>query len=159
MELPPLESFTGDWQAYIDRIYDVYCSLILQGVLRFRGVPVMPRRTPVTKGKIHGFWHVTSEGENEEDRIPDLRRCERIRWISWVIENVDNYNEITWWDERSKSNNREVVLWVEAEKFVVILAWRSQGYWLLKTAYLADKEHKIESLRRKRDKYWKAIKS
>lgn len=88
-----------------------------------------------------------------------MRRCERIRWISWVIENVDNYNEITWWDERSKSNNREVVLWVEAEKFVVILAWRSQGYWLLKTAYLADKEHKIESLRRKRDKYWKAIKS
>ena len=86
-------------------------------------------------------------------------RCERIRWISWVIENVDNYDEISWWDERSKSNNREVVLWVESEQFVVVLAWRSQGYWLLKTAYLAGKPHKIKSLRKKRDRYWKARKS
>jgi len=159
MQLPDLEHFSGNWDAYIDYIYEVYCDLILKSGLRFCRLPVKPRFTPESKGKIYGFWHVTSEGSTEEDRTPDLRRCERIRWISWVIENVDNYEEITWWDERSKSNNREVVLWVEAEQFVVVLAWRSQGYWLLKTAYLADKPHKIKSLKKKRDRYWKAKKS
>lgn len=100
-----------------------------------------------------------TEGDIEDDRIPDLRRCERIRWISWMIKNVDNYDDITWWDESPKGNSREVVLWLEAEQFVVVLAWRSQGYWLLKTAYLATKSHKIESLRKKRARYWRARKS
>ncbi|MDP2756485.1 MAG: oxidoreductase [Desulfurivibrionaceae bacterium] len=159
MELPPLESFSGSWDAYINHVYAVYCEQILHNGLRFRGIPVKPRFTPESKGKIYGFWHVTSEGEIEDDRTPDLRRCERIRWISWAIENVDKYEEITWWDERSKSNDREVVLWVEAEQFVVILAWRSQGYWLLKTAYLASKPHKIKGLRKNRERYWRARKS
>lgn len=159
MELPPLEHFSGNWEAYIDHIYDVYCGLVLRSRLCFRGVPVNPRFTPKSKGKIYGFWHVTSEGGIEDDRTPNLRRCESIRWISWVIENVDNYEEITWWDESTQAHNREVVLWVEAEQFVVILAWRHQGYWLLKTAYLADKTHKIMSLKRKRERYWKTKKS
>lgn len=159
MELPPLEPFSGNWDEYIDRIYDIYCELIIKSDLRFRGMPVRPRYTPESKGKIHGFWHVTSAGYIEDDREPDLRRCERIRWISWVIENVDEYDEITWWDERPKSNSREIVLWMEDEQFVVILAWRSQGYWLLKTAYLTDKKHKINSLRKKRKRFWKARKS
>ena len=159
MELPPLEPFSGNWEEYVDRVYKIYCDLILKSNLCFRKISVRPRFTPESKGKIYGFWHVTSDGNVEEDRIPDLIRCERIRWISWVVENIDNYDEITWWDERSKSNNREVVLWVEAEQFVVVLAWRSRGYWLLKTAYLADKPHKIKSLGRKKARYWKARKS
>ena len=156
MELPPLETFSGNWEEYIDHVYGVYCSLILGSDLRFRGLPVKPRFTPESRGKIYGFWHVTSTGYIEEDRTPDLRRCERIRWISWMIENVDNYDEITWWDEKINSNKREVVLWLEAEQFVIVLAWRSQGYWLLKTAYLATKPHKRKSLRKKRERYWRA---
>ena len=76
-----------------------------------------------------------------------------------MIENVDKYGEITWWDEKPKGNSREVVLWLEAEQFVVIPAWRSQGYWLLKTAYLATKDHKIKSLIKKRERYWSTRKS
>jgi len=159
MELPPLELFPGNWETYTDHIYKIYCDLILNSDLRFRGVQVKPRFTPKTKGKIHGFWHVVSQGRIEDERVPDFRRCERIRWISWVIENVDNFDDITWWDERTKANDREVVLWLEAEQFVVILSWRRQGYWLLKTAYLATKPHKIKSLRTKRESYWKAKKS
>lgn len=159
MELPPLELFSGNWEEYIDHVYEVYCGLILNRGLRFRGLAVKPRFTPESKGKIYGFWHVTSEGGIEDDRTPDLRRCERIRWISWMIENVDNYDDIIWWDEKPKANSREVVLWLEAEQFVVVLAWRSQGYWLLKTAYLATKPHKINSLRGKKERYWQARKS
>jgi len=158
MELPPLESFSGDWENYVEHIYEIYCDLILKSDLRFRRVPVKPKFTPKSQGKIYGFWHMTSEGAVEEERTPDFDRCKRIRWISWIIENVDNYDQITWWDERSKSNQRDVVLWLEDEQFVVILSWR-RNYWLLKTAYLSDKPHKIKSLWRKRDRFWKDRKS
>ena len=47
-----------------------------------------------TKGKGYAFWHVISEApqsnnRNESERIPNLRRCERIRWIAWAIEQAD----------------------------------------------------------------------
>lgn len=31
-------------------------------------------------GKEATFWHMIQEGRIEEDRTPDIRRCERIRW-------------------------------------------------------------------------------
>lgn len=155
LPLPPLESFSGNWQEYVDRIYRIYQKLILYSGLRFRGEPVKPRYTPKTNGKEYGFWHVVQEGPVEEERTPDLRRCEHIRWISWIIENVNNFKEITWWEENPKSSITDVVLWLEAKQYVVILSKR-RNYWLLKTAYPVDKPHKRRSLERNRKKYWKA---
>lgn len=70
MELPPLEPFSGSWEAYIDHIYDVYHELIVNSTLRFRGLAVKPRFTPESKGKIYGFWHVTSEGVSGNLNMP-----------------------------------------------------------------------------------------
>ncbi|MNH30689.1 hypothetical protein D3C79_909980 [compost metagenome] len=38
------------------------------------------KRHPVIQGKEATFWHMISEGNDEAERLPDLRRCERIRW-------------------------------------------------------------------------------
>lgn len=47
-----------------------------------------------TNGKHFGFWRVISDGELEDDRLPDLRRCERITWIAYLIANVEE--QINW---------------------------------------------------------------
>lgn len=157
LPLPPLEPFTGNWESYIDHIYAIYKQTILQSNLRYNNLPVQPRFTPESHGKHHGFWHITSDGEIEEEREPDLRRCERIRWVQWVIDNVAAYAEVSWWEEK-RGNTLEIVIWIESEQYVVVLSER-RDYWLLKTAYLATKSGKIKQLTRNREKFLNSIKS
>ena len=49
-----------------------------------------------------------------------------------MIANAETDTEISWWKNKRK-NNTHVVIWHEAENFVVVLAERS-GYYLLKSA-------------------------
>jgi len=151
LPLPPLLPFCGDWSDYIERVYEVYTDTILNSGLAVNNIPVRPRYTPVSQGKEFGFWHVTSEGEVEEERAPDLRRCERIRWLEWTISNFTQYAQVSHWNEK-KGSKRDKIIWIESEQYVVVLSER-RDYWLLKTAYLADKSGKIRQLTRNRDKY------
>lgn len=157
MDLPPLEPFCGDWTAYIERIYQIYRETILKNNPKYRNFPVKPRYTPEVKGKHHGFWHLTSEGDKEDEREPCLFRCERIRWIRWLIDNLNQCAEISVWHE-TRNNTSEVVIWLESEDYVVVLSER-RDYWLLKTAYLIKYDNKRKQLRKNREKYMKAGKS
>lgn len=151
LPLPPLLPFCGNWGNYIESVYQVYTDTILNSGLAINNIPVRPRYTPESQGKEFGFWHVTSEGELEEEREPDLRRCERIRWLKWTIDNFAQYTDISHWVEK-KGNNQDMVIWIESEQYVVVLSER-RDYWLLKTAYLATKSGKIRQLTRNRKKY------
>lgn len=149
-DLPKLIGFSGDWRDYVEELYKVYERQIVQGKLEFLGLPVKTQYRPPSQGKGFGFWHVISEGQEEAERIPDFRRCERISWIAWVIRNVGIDSRISWWKNK-RGSNTHVVLWVEEEDFAVILAERN-GYYLLKTAYCTT-EHRRESMRRERERY------
>ncbi len=149
MPLPDLLPFHGDWAAYEEALYRVFVDEVVRSGLTFRGVRVFCQFRPPTRGKHYGFWHLISEGETEEDRVPDLRRCERIRWVPWVIRSAEADAGVSWWENR-RGSNTHVVLWVEEEDFVVVLAKRSD-YYLLKTAYCVEKSHRRETLRRERD--------
>jgi hypothetical protein len=139
MSLPPLpelitlDSCNGDWNNYLNTIYDIFCDEIVKSRISFLGLPVKCQYRPETQGKHFGFWHLISEGHSEEDRTPDFRRCERIRWISYIINNSDS-KEIHCW-ENKRGSNRHIVLWLPEEKFVVVLARRKE-YVMLKTAYV-----------------------
>lgn len=127
----------GDWFAYQEALYEVFLNTIWSAKLTFQGLPVNAKKQPEHKGKHFAFWHLTSNGEIEEEREPDLRRCERLAWVSWVILNVDRHPEITYW-ENKRGNQRHIVVWCEGHNYAVILAKRN-GYFLLKTAYVVDK--------------------
>lgn len=150
-ELPPLVEFENPWSIYEDRLYDIYIRTLVDADIRFRGCKVSCKRHPESNGKAFAFWHLISEGEIEEDRIPNIERCERITWISWCIENIDDCPELSWWKNKRR-NSTHVVIWHEAENFVVILAERN-GYYLIKTAYRAQK-HRARSFRKEREKFW-----
>lgn len=145
--LPDLIEFQGDFSNFIESVYSHFEEDILNSGITFRGLPVRPRYSSEYKNKELGFWHLTSEGSDnrqEQDRIPDLERCKRIKWISWMIQN-HQHCDVHCWEEARKST-REVVIWHESAKYVVILSER-RDYWLLKTAYTVTYSSKERSLR------------
>jgi hypothetical protein len=152
MDLPPLVLFHGDWDRYVEELYDIYMREVVKGHLTFRGLPVKCQYRPSSKGKGYGFWHVISNGPIEEDRVPDLRRCERIKWIPWLIRNVGRDPRISWWCNK-RGSNTHVVIWIEEEGFAVIFAKRSK-YYLLKTAYCVT-QHRKSIFQKEREQYWK----
>ncbi len=147
-QMPELISFHGNWSLYENEIYKYYCDEIANGNLTFESKPIRCQYRPPSKGKHFGFWHIISTGEYEDERLPDLKRCERIRWIAWIIKNYKLDNKISWWQNKRKGNTH-IVLLLEEENYVVILAKR-EGYYLLKTAYCIE-PHRKKLLMRERD--------
>jgi hypothetical protein len=163
--LIPLSDFAG-WQVYEDAIYAIYLETVAHAGLTFCGSQVKVRFRPETKHKGYGFWHLISEApdqrnRNEDDRIPDLRRCERVRWVAWCIQNADagdaGASGFSWW-ENERGPETHVVLWAEQHDFAVVLAKRQTEhgslFYLLKTAYCL-RDHTMRKFRKERDA-WRA---
>lgn len=159
---PELLPFEGQWNEYEDRVYEAFLDSFVRVEVRFRGVRVKAQYRPETRGKGFSFWHVISEApdrnnRNEEDRVPDLRRCERIRWIAWAIENASNGTEgFSWWENRRWGDQR-VVIWAERWDFAVVLAKR-RDYYVLKTAFYGLKPHRRRAFELERAAFWEAQK-
>ncbi|WP_300119602.1 hypothetical protein [Rhodoferax sp.] len=150
----------ADWSAYEDAIYAEYLATVAHASLRLFGHVVKVRFRPETRHKGYGFWHLISEApsqnnRNEDDRIPDLERCARVRWVAWCIENVESV-EFSWW-ENKRGTETHVVIWAELHDFAVVLAKRDTQdgprYYLLKTAYCL-RGHTIRKFTKERDAYW-----
>lgn len=149
-ELVLFDQFGGNWNAYVDELYRIFSHDISSERLTFRGSRVGCRRVPVIHGKLGAFWHVVQEGRIEDERTPDLRRCERIRWIGWVVENADKHPEIDVWEE-IRDNKSDFLLWFR-EFYLVVLSQR-RDFWLLKTAYCTVQSGRIAQKRRERDAF------
>jgi len=159
---PDLLPFTGylDWSDYEDNIYRIYLETVAHARLLFLGEPVKVRFNPTTKRKGYGFWHLISEApsqdnRNEDDRVPDLRRCERVRWVAWCIQNAGAAG-FSWW-ENQRWGETHVVIWAEAYDYAVMLGKRdtTEGvrYYLLKTAYCL-RPHNVRKFEKERDAFW-----
>lgn len=151
MALPDLLPFTGDWPSYEEDLYQIYLADIVNARLSFKGLPIRCQYRPPAKNKHFGFWHVISEGDVEDDRLLDFRRCERIRWIAYLISHADTDADISWW-ENQRGRNTHVVIWHEHENFAVILAKRNE-FFLLKSAYCAE-SHRRKMFVKERECFW-----
>jgi len=154
--LPPLvllPDCDGDWDKYVNTVFGVFYRDFIQSQPRFRGKWVRCRRDPIHDGKEAGFWHCVSEGANEGDRTPDLRRCERIAWIRFAIES-ENDPRIDCWTNVRGGEVRHLI-WLQ-EEFLVVLAERTRqrdgfAYLQLITAYCTPEEARKSKLRKERD--------
>jgi hypothetical protein len=152
-ELISLESCGGKWDEWILVVYERFRQDMLSSPPpTFRGIRVGCRRDPICQGKEAGFWHCVSEGKTEAERIPDLRRCERIGWVKAILVNADDPLVEVWENERD--GERRILLWFR-EEFLVVLSQRKAGYAQLITAYLVEHEHSKRKLRQERDA-WRA---
>jgi len=75
-------------------------------------------------GKEEAFFHITCQNYlNIGDRVPDLRRCERIRWVKKFIENhkcknlCNNCSGILVWEKPYKNTTR-VHIMLKEEKYI-----------------------------------------
>lgn len=145
--LPEILPFRGDWSAYVEEIYQAFRAGFFIERVYFRGRRVSVRSEPRDQGKEAGFWHAISEGKEEINRTPDLRRCERVRWIRALIECPDKERVRVW--EEMRGSDRRVHIALPDFSYLVVLADRGR-YVLFITAFCVEHKHQ----RRKRRKAW-----
>ncbi len=144
--------YSGDWDRYLDALYTYFKQDFIDSKPVFQGRRIGLKRHPMTDGKEATFWHMTSEGQDEANRIPDFRRCERLRWPRPVIENSEDA-KVKWWVSVKRNENR-IHIWREDEDYIVVLADR-RGFLLPWTAFLIKWEHTRRKLRKEYEAYWK----
>lgn len=140
--LPPLMEFNdygGDWKVYLEAIYAAFKSDFVISKPSFRGRRLGLKRYPEYDGKEATFWHMISEGSVEEERTPDFRRCERIRWPRPLIEH-EAEPEVLVWTESRASNDDRIHIYLPDERYLVVLADRG-NYILPWTAFYIEHEN------------------
>lgn len=136
-ELIELSQFGGNFARYLEAVYEIFTDEFVRNRPSFRGVRLGLKKYPVTEGKEATFWHMTSEGEDEQNRLPDLRRLERIKWPSFLINNSEHPYLKVW--ENTRGTKTNVLILHKDENYVVILR-KGNGYLLPWTAYLIEYE-------------------
>lgn len=160
--LPPIIDFNDfkDWNKYESYLYQIFIEDFINSQPELFGKPIRYRKHPMITDKEQAFFHLTSvdsskKVEDPNDRIPDLRRCERIHWIRIII---DNYlcnkgccSSIKFWPEPWKMYKRWHFLFEEV-RFLVVVEER-EDYNLLITSYFINHEHQLKKKLKKYNQY------
>jgi hypothetical protein len=160
--MPPiikLSDFGGDWKSYDDYLYSIFYSDFFHTRVKFRDKTLRIREQPRVENKAQAYYHVTSvdtSNTNDEDnRIPDMRRCERVPWIRKFIDN-HMCNEGCCsapkiWAEDYKGNTRWHIM-IEEVRFLVVVEERDR-YCLLITAFYLEYDSQLRKRMEKYNKY------
>jgi len=135
----------GDWNHYLEAVYAVFRRDFVETKPGYPGKRFAMKRHPMALGKEATFWHLVQEGPVEADRIPDLRRCERIGWPRPMIEALETGQVRVW--RNTRGQNQRVVIAVNDFSYVVILDERDD-FVLLWTAYVVEHQHQRDKLAR-----------
>jgi hypothetical protein len=134
--------------AYIDRVYPTFVADFIQYRPKFRGVELKLRKYMIDglmhpSGKEATLWHLTSEGQTEENRSPDIARCERIGWVRAILDRLESGDpDIRVWQQQ-RSGKTNYGLSLSTFEYVVFLGERKGtvgAYTLPLTAYVVERE-------------------
>ena len=73
-----LNDFGGNYASYIDAVYEIFHNDFIKHKAHFGSHELKMKFNPIFQDRAYTFYHMTHEGEVESERLPDLRRCERI---------------------------------------------------------------------------------
>lgn len=153
-----LEESNGDWGGYLDRLYGQFDADFIRSSPNWPGKRVGHKRYPEYAGKSATFWHFISEGEDEAERLPDFRRCERIAWPRPMMDEFDEAPldttgcRVLWWKERRGSKDR-YLLALNDFSYVVVVDDRGD-YVLPWTAYYVEQPHRQRKLQKRWVEFW-----
>ena len=142
-DLIELNQFSGDFKKFFDMVYSIFSNDFIVSNPIFRGKKVSSQRKPEVDGIHRTFYHITHEGEDETDRMPDFRRMERIRFPKFCIEKCPHTELLIW--ENKRGRDERTLIFNEIEKYLIVLTKRND-YYLFWTAYLVDKDHSVRKL-------------
>ena len=140
-----LEDFGGDWAAYRKEALRIFERDFGGERPDFRGKRMGMKRQPLIEGMPATFWHLISEGTGETERIPDLRRCERIAWPLAILKSVELDGRVLVWDEEDPRRGPKVLLALPDFSYLVVVDDRGD-FVLLWTAYPVEREHQRKKL-------------
>ena len=140
-----LQEFGGNYKSYIDAVYDVFYNDFIKNKAYFGSHELKMKFNPIFQDRAYTFYHMTHEGEKEDERLPDFRRCERIGWAKSCVENVDTWGLRFWRQTRRNSENRICILLdvIDDYDYFVVLEVR-ETYVLLWTAFVATLPHETK---------------
>jgi hypothetical protein len=147
-----LNDYAGNFQDYFNAVYTIFETDFIKSNPNYEGLKVAVRRYPEEEGLHRTFYHMTHQGEDENNRQPDIRRMERIRFPKFVIDN-NTHNEILIWKNKRGKDER-IVLFNESENYIVILTDRTE-YYMFITAYYIETDHRKRSLLKEYETYIK----
>ena len=143
--LPKLIEFDSskeDLNEYIEKVYKIFVEdYINQGVF-FKNEKLGLKRIPLRNGKEATFYHIVSEGEDEENRAVNLDRCARIRWAKAILES--NYVGLKIW-ENKRRRKKNILVWFTEKDYLVVIR-KNPNQKLFWTAYPVTREHTKEKL-------------
>jgi hypothetical protein len=159
--LPPLyrlKDFEHDWQKYEDHLYSRFRRDFIVSPPRVGGQLVQINTAPYEKGKEEAFWHLTTEdqaverdGRVQKERLPDLRRCERICWPGAILREGESERVVAWQERRPDGLRR--VYAPRDFSYMVALSIRGGGKLFLATAFPVDLPWRQDRLRKQYERY------
>ena len=149
-----------------EMLYEIFCNDIRDYNLRYQGNNVWIFKD-MEDGKEKIFWHLTTRENKvpqiprrktkfcqqnqrnaETERLPDLRRCERLPWIKLLIEHPSD-SEILAWDYEEGDQTIKTYIWIKNYHFVVIMKKLKDNTRRLITSFYVDNPHKQRDFERK----------
>ena len=150
-----LEEFGGNYAAFIDAVYQVFFRDFIRHKAIFGSHQLHLRYHPTFQDRPYAFYHMTHKGDIENERLPDLRRCERIPWARPTIEQAEELG-LRFWEQTERRNGRHICIWREVDNgdnyFIILCVHRN--YVRLLTAFYGDFPNYAEK-RKKEYEEWK----
>ena len=138
-----LEDYSGIFAHYDNAVYAVFANDFIKNRPEFRGKKLGLKKYPVIDGKEYTYYHFTHSGNIETERIPDIRRMERIGFPKPIIDFSDSEKIKVWCNKRGTSER--ILLLHEEEKYLVVLENR-KDYILPWTAYTVENSNRLRRL-------------
>lgn len=152
-ELIELRQYNGNFNAYLEAIYALFKRDFIDNRPKYRGVRLGLKKYPLSQEKEATFWHMTSEGDDEQNRIPDMRRMERIQWPAHIINKSEHPYLKVW--ENTRGNKTNILIFHEKENYLIVLR-KTKDYILPWTAYLIDYPSRKRKLLKEYEEYIKS---
>jgi hypothetical protein len=163
----PETAVVSPWtESTYEMLYAIFCRDIRDYNLRYISHPVWIF-LEMEDGKENVFWHLTtriyrqkkisrrkrkfypsSQTDTEPQRLPDLRRCERLPWVKPLIEHASE-PEILAWDYEEGNRTIKTYIWIKDYDFVVIMKKYPDGRRRLITSFHVDKTYKRQDFKRR----------
>lgn len=154
--LPPkilLEEYKGDFPIYFEKVYEIFKKDFVDTKPNYRGKHLGLKKYPLVEGKEYTFYHMTHKGNIEKERLPDLRRLERIPFARPIIDFSTDSALKVW--ENKRNNDKRILIFHDVENYLVVLADRKE-YILPWTTYFIEFKNRKEKLLKEYEAYLKA---
>lgn len=155
MNLPALillSDYKGVFKDFFEAVYLLFVRDFVNSKPTYRSQVLQLKSHPFIDGKEYTFYHFTHDGKIEAERLPNIRRMERIAWPRPIIINSPDADLKVW--ENKRGNKTRILILHEKESYLVILEKRKK-YILPWTAYLVDYPNQKERLLKEYEEYLK----